>query len=160
MQIWANDAPLYTRVDPTQLSACILNLAINARDAMPDGGTLQISCYGATVPPADERSPDDEDDIFPKAAAGDYVVVTVQDTGTGIPADILGNIFEPFFSTKEPGKGTGLGLSIVHSWVEESNGFIDVESVQGEGTTFSIYLPRSEAGRVKASALQEIDYFP
>ncbi|MBL4842110.1 MULTISPECIES: ATP-binding protein [Thalassospira] len=160
LQIWANDAPLYTRVDPTQLSACILNLAINARDAMPDGGTLQISCYGATVPPADERSPDDEDDIFPKAAAGDYVVVTVQDTGTGIPADILGNIFEPFFSTKEPGKGTGLGLSIVHSWVEESNGFIDVESVEGEGTTFSIYLPRSEAGKVKASALQEIDYFP
>lgn len=160
LQIWANDAPLYTRVDPTQLSACILNLAINARDAMPDGGTLQISCYGATVPSADERSPDDEDDIFPKAAAGDYVVVTVQDTGTGIPADILGNIFEPFFSTKEPGKGTGLGLSIVHSWVEESNGFIDVESVEGEGTTFSIYLPRSKAGKVKASALQEIDYFP
>ncbi|OSQ29527.1 ATP-binding protein [Thalassospira sp. MCCC 1A03138] len=160
LQIWANDAPLYTRVDPTQLSACILNLAINARDAMPDGGTLQISCYGATVPPADERTPDDEDDIFPKAAAGDYVVVTVQDTGTGIPADILGNIFEPFFSTKEPGKGTGLGLSIVHSWVEESNGFIDVESVEGEGTTFSIYLPRSEAGKVTASVLQEIDYFP
>tara|TARA_R110000868_G_scaffold97614_2_gene268520 strand:- start:142459 stop:144834 length:2376 start_codon:yes stop_codon:yes gene_type:complete len=160
LQIWSHDAPLYTCVDPTQLSACILNLAINARDAMPEGGTLQISCCGATIPPINERSTDDDDHIYPKDAAGNYVVVTVQDTGTGIPEDILGNIFEPFFSTKEPGKGTGLGLSIVHSWVEESDGFIEVESIAGEGTTFSVYLPRSEAGVTRVAAAHEIENFP
>ncbi len=160
LQIWSHDAPLYTCVDPTQLSACILNLAINARDAMPEGGTLQISCCGATIPPINERSTDDDDHIYPKGAAGNYVVITVQDTGTGIPEDILGNIFEPFFSTKEPGKGTGLGLSIVHSWVEESDGFIEVESIAGEGTTFSVYLPRSEAGVTRVAAAHEIENFP
>ncbi len=160
LQIWSHDAPLYTCVDPTQLSACILNLAINARDAMPEGGTLQISCCGATIPPINERSTDDDDHIYPKDAAGNYVVVTVQDTGTGIPEDILDNIFEPFFSTKEPGKGTGLGLSIVHSWVEESDGFIEVESIAGEGTTFSVYLPRSEAGVTRVAAAHEIENFP
>ncbi len=160
LQIWSHDAPLYTCVDPTQLSACILNLSINARDAMPEGGTLQISCCGATIPPINERSTDDDDHIYPKDAAGNYVVVTVQDTGTGIPEDILDNIFEPFFSTKEPGKGTGLGLSIVHSWVEESDGFIEVESIAGEGTTFSVYLPRSEAGVTRVAAAHEIENFP
>ena len=146
LQIWTDKPDLYTRVDPTQLSACILNLAINARDAMPDGGTLQISSRSVDIPPFAERNPDEDEDSYPEDVAGEFVVITVQDTGTGIPDDIIGNIFEPFFSTKEPGKGTGLGLSIVHSWVEESHGFINVESVEGEGTTFSVYLPRSEPG--------------
>ncbi|MCC9620826.1 response regulator [Thalassospira sp. MA62] len=143
LQIWTDEPELYTRVDPTQLSACLLNLAINARDAMPDGGTLQISCHSANIPPIGQRPVPDEDGFdYPEDAAGDYVVITVQDTGSGIPEDILDNIFEPFFSTKEPGKGTGLGLSIVHSWVEESHGFIKLDSIEGEGTTFEIYLPR------------------
>jgi len=84
----------------------------------------------------------------------------VQDTGTGIPEDVIDHIFEPFFSTKEPGKGTGLGLSIVHSWVEEANGFINLESVEGEGTTFSIYLPRSEPGTEAVDEVDEIGVFP
>lgn len=164
LQIWTDEPELYTRVDPSQLSACILNLAINARDAMPDGGTLQIFCRSVSIPPVAQRvtgAGDDEDETaYPADVSGDYVVITVQDTGTGIPEEIMGNIFEPFFSTKEPGKGTGLGLSIVHSWVEESHGFIDVESVEGEGTTFSIYLPRAEAGTEPTSHIAEINSIP
>jgi PAS domain S-box-containing protein len=160
LQIWADEADLHTRVDPTQLSACILNLAINARDAMPDGGTLQISCSSADIPPQAQRGTDEDADIYPPEAEGQFVVITVQDTGTGIPEDVIDHIFEPFFSTKEPGKGTGLGLSIVHSWVEEANGFINLESVEGEGTTFSIYLPRTEPGIEPVHEVDEIGVFP
>ncbi|BDW90566.1 MULTISPECIES: ATP-binding protein [Thalassospira] len=160
LQIWADEADLHTRVDPTQLSACILNLAINARDAMPDGGTLQISCSSADIPPLAQRDADEDEDIYPPEVEGQFVVITVQDTGTGIPEDVIDHIFEPFFSTKEPGKGTGLGLSIVHSWVEEAHGFINIESVEGEGTTFSIYLPRSEPGAEPEDEVDEIGVFP
>ncbi|BDW97667.1 hypothetical protein MACH10_33520 [Thalassospira tepidiphila] len=160
LQIWADEADLHTRVDPTQLSACILNLAINARDAMPDGGTLQISCSSADIPPLAQREADEDEDIYPPEVEGQFVVITVQDTGTGIPEDVIDHIFEPFFSTKEPGKGTGLGLSIVHSWVEEAHGFINLESVEGEGTTFSIYLPRSEPGAEPEDEVDEIGVFP
>jgi signal transduction histidine kinase/ActR/RegA family two-component response regulator/HAMP domain-containing protein len=161
LQIWADEPDLYTRVDPTQLSACLLNLAINARDAMPEGGTLQIACSSVDIAPMGQRDPDDDDVLsYPVEAAGEYVLITVQDTGTGIPDDILENIFEPFFSTKEPGKGTGLGLSIVHSWVEEAHGFINVDSVEDEGTTFSVYLPRSEPGAEPVSPIDDISEFP
>ncbi|KZB71169.1 MULTISPECIES: ATP-binding protein [Thalassospira] len=160
LQIWSDEPNLHTRVDPTQLSACILNLAINARDAMPNGGTLQISCSKADVPPIAQRGIDEGDDIYPPEAEGQYVVITIQDTGTGIPADVIDHIFEPFFSTKEPGKGTGLGLSIVHSWVEEAHGFINLESIEGEGTTFSIYLPRSEPDTEPVHEVAEIGEFP
>ena len=160
LQIWAEEADLYTKVDPSQLSACILNLAINARDAMPDGGTLQISCSSADIPPLAQRDTDEDEDIYPSEVEGSYVVITVQDTGTGIPDDVIDHIFEPFFSTKEPGKGPGLGLSIVHSWVEEANGFINLESVEGEGTTFSIYLPRTEPGTEPVHEVDEIGVFP
>ncbi|KXJ55405.1 MAG: hybrid sensor histidine kinase/response regulator [Thalassospira sp. Nap_22] len=160
LQIWADEADLHTRVDPTQLSACILNLAINARDAMPDGGTLQISCSSADIQPLAQRDADEDEDIYPPEVEGQFVVITVQDTGTGIPEDVIDHIFEPFFSTKEPGKGTGLGLSIVHSWVEEAHGFINIESVEGEGTTFSIYLPRSEPGAEPEDEVDEIGVFP
>jgi PAS domain S-box-containing protein len=159
LKIWSNDSPLYTRVDPTQLSACILNLAINARDAMPSGGNLQIGCYGETVPTEDARSDDDEL-TYPDCAPGDYVVISVQDTGSGIPDEVMEHIFEPFFSTKEPGKGTGLGLSIVHSWIEESNGCINVETIVGEGTTFSIYLPRTTDTATPTTHNDVIEYQP
>ncbi|OSQ40727.1 ATP-binding protein [Thalassospira mesophila] len=159
LDIWTCETPLYTRVDPTQLSACILNLALNARDAMPNGGNLQINCAPETIPPEDQRDPSDEI-IYPDCAPGDYAVITVQDTGTGIPDDIMDHIFEPFYSTKEPGKGTGLGLSIVHSWVEEANGCIDVQTVEGEGTTFSVYLPRCEAGTITITPKDTISYHP
>jgi signal transduction histidine kinase/HAMP domain-containing protein/ActR/RegA family two-component response regulator len=159
LEIWTCETALYTRVDPTQLSACILNLAINARDAMPDGGNLQISCSSEIIPPEDQRDPLDEI-TYPDCAPGGYAVITVQDTGTGIPDEILDHIFEPFYSTKEPGKGTGLGLSIVHSWVEESNGCIDVQTIEGEGTTFSIYLPLCEAGTATVQPIDTISYHP
>ncbi|KJE34605.1 histidine kinase [Thalassospira sp. HJ] len=160
LQMWSDEPDLYTRVDPTQLSACLLNLAINARDAMPDGGTLQISCSSADIPPLAQRDADEDDDIYPPEVEGQFVVITVQDTGTGIPEDVVEHIFEPFFSTKEPGKGTGLGLSIVHSWVEESHGFINLESVEGEGTTFSIFLPRTEPGTEPVHEVDDIGEFP
>ncbi|WP_033067891.1 ATP-binding protein [Thalassospira australica] len=160
LQIWSDAPDLYTRVDPTQLSACILNLAINARDAMPDGGTLQISCRSIDIPPAARRNDDEDEDFYPLEVEGQFVVITVQDTGTGIPDEIINNIYEPFFSTKEPGKGTGLGLSIVHSWVEESKGFINVESIEGEGTTFSVYLPRSEPGTDPVDTVSDPGEFP
>tara|TARA_B100000674_G_scaffold266020_1_gene219517 strand:- start:5175 stop:7535 length:2361 start_codon:yes stop_codon:yes gene_type:complete len=160
LQMWSDEPDLYTRVDPTQLSACLLNLAINARDAMPDGGTLQISCSSADIPPLAQRDADEDDDIYPPEVEGQFVVITVQDTGTGIPEDVVEHIFEPFFSTKEPGKGTGLGLSIVHGWVEETHGFINLESVEGEGTTFSIFLPRTEPGAEPVHEVDDIGEFP
>ena len=160
LQIWSNEPELHTRVDPTQLSACLLNLAINARDAMPDGGTLQISSRSVEIAPLAQRTGDDDEETYPDNVSGKFVVITVQDTGMGIPDDILENIFEPFFSTKEPGKGTGLGLSIVHNWVEEAHGFINVETVEGEGTTFLVYLPHVEATEEATQSKDIIDSIP
>ena len=121
--------------DLNQLEQVIINLAVNARDAMPDGGMLTIRTRNATV--ADRK---------PFAAEGlvdaDYILIEVEDTGTGIPPEIMQKIFEPFFSTKEVGKGTGLGLSTVYGIVKQTDGFIYCRSEMGKGTTFSIFLPR------------------
>jgi two-component system cell cycle sensor histidine kinase/response regulator CckA len=125
------------RADPGQLEQVIVNLAVNARDAMPDGGTLTIQTYA--VSPADVRKLDIE--IMPLI---DYTALKVSDTGTGIPPDIITKIFEPFFSTKEVGKGTGLGLSTVYGIVKQTGGFIFAESPPGQGTSFVIYLPVHE----------------
>ncbi|HEX8533444.1 MAG TPA: response regulator, partial [Allosphingosinicella sp.] len=137
------------RADPGQLEQVIVNLAVNARDAMPQGGTLTLRTYSVT--PEEVRRLGS--DILP---AGDYTALKVSDTGTGIPPAILGKIFEPFFTTKEVGKGTGLGLSTVYGIVKQSGGFIFAESEEGEGTSFTIYLPvhRAEgaARPVKAKA--------
>jgi two-component system, cell cycle sensor histidine kinase and response regulator CckA len=134
------------RVDPGQLEQVIVNLAVNARDAMPDGGELVISTYA--VPAAEVRSLGYE--MMP---AADYVAIAVKDTGTGIPPDILGKIFEPFFTTKEFGKGTGLGLSTVYGIVKQTGGFIFADSAMGQGTTFTIYLPmHAEAAEAVADA--------
>ncbi|MFD1611647.1 response regulator [Sphingomonas tabacisoli] len=122
------------RADPGQLEQVIVNLAVNARDAMPEGGTLTLQTYAVTA--AEVRRM--KSDIMP---AVDYTAITITDTGTGIPPDVLPKIFEPFFTTKEVGKGTGLGLSTVYGIVKQSNGFIFADSVQGEGTSFVIYLP-------------------
>ena len=125
----------FVRADVNQLEQVIINLAVNARDAMPDGGTVMIATEN--VEEADARRLD-----LAGMPAADYVRIGVRDTGTGIAPDVLDKIFEPFFTTKELGKGTGLGLSTVFGIVKQSGGFIYVDSTVGKGTTFSIYLPR------------------
>jgi len=126
------------RVDPGQFDQVIINLAVNARDAMPGGGSLIIRTQTAQVDEAIKRGPE----LMPP---GDYVCVEVADTGTGIPRDYVARIFEPFFSTKEVGAGTGLGLSTVYGIVRQTDGFIFVESEPGQGAIFTIYLPRFES---------------
>jgi len=125
------------KVDVSQFEQVIVNLAVNARDAMPDGGKLTIRT--ANVPARETDRPE-----YKGMPAADYVLIEVADTGTGIPADIVDKIFEPFFSTKEVGKGTGLGLSTVYGIVKQTGGFIYVDSEPDRGTTFRIFLPRHE----------------
>ena len=120
--------------DATQIQQVLMNLSVNARDAMPDGGTLAIEAENVELTEDDARRNID-------AEPGPYVRISVSDTGTGIPDDALDKIFEPFFSTKPEGEGTGLGLSTAYSIVKSHDGFIDVRSEQGEGTTFRIFLP-------------------
>ncbi|MFP5456632.1 MAG: response regulator, partial [Alphaproteobacteria bacterium] len=136
------------RADPGQLEQVIVNLAVNARDAMPEGGTLSIQTYA--VSQADVRALGIE--IMPVT---EYTALRVTDTGTGIPTDNLNKIFEPFFTTKEVGKGTGLGLSTVYGIVKQTGGFIFAESEMGRGTSFVIYLPvhQAPAGTVAPKAI-------
>ncbi|MFD1950876.1 ATP-binding protein [Sphingomonas arantia] len=122
------------RADPGQLEQVIVNLAVNARDAMPGGGTLTLQTYGVTAAQVRDLG----SDVLP---VGDYTALSVTDTGTGIPAEVLSKVFEPFYTTKPVGKGTGLGLSTVYGIVKQSGGFIFADSKLGEGTTFVIYLP-------------------
>jgi len=136
------------RADPGQLEQVIVNLAVNARDAMHDGGTLRIQTYA--VSQADVRKLGIE--IMPVT---EYTALKVTDTGTGIPQDVISKIFEPFFTTKEVGKGTGLGLSTVYGIVKQSGGFIFADSKPGQGTSFVIYLP-VHAAPASAAAVPRI----
>ncbi len=125
---------LCVRIDPTQLEQALLNLSLNARDAMPDGGDLYLETQAVTLTPADGLP------LLP----GPYVVLRVRDTGTGMSDETLSHIFEPFFTTKEPGHGTGLGLPNVREAAEAAGGYISVKSELGRGTEFSMYLPRAD----------------
>ncbi|HEX2100402.1 MAG TPA: response regulator [Candidatus Synoicihabitans sp.] len=125
------------RANPTQIHQILLNLVVNARDAMPDGGLLRLIARNRTISEADAaREPD--------TRPGSYLVVSVADSGTGIPPDVLPRIWEPFFTTKEPGKGTGLGLATVRGIVESHSGFIQLETAVDRGTTFHVHLPAAE----------------
>lgn len=127
-QLWT------TTGNATQLHQVLMNLCVNARDAMPSGGTLKIFAENLTVDATDARMNFD-------AKAGKYIAITVEDTGSGIPAEILDRIFEPFYTTKEVGKGTGLGLSTALGIIRSHHGFVTVSSTLGAGTQFKIFLP-------------------
>ncbi len=123
-------------VDAGQLENAILNLIVNSRDAMPNGGVLKLSASNVRPDSAFFRQ-------HAELAYGDYVVISVSDSGTGIAPQLLTRVFEPFFTTKDSGKGSGLGLSMVHGFSQQSGGVVTVNSVLGKGTTVSIYLPRN-----------------
>jgi PAS domain S-box-containing protein len=127
----------FCRADPNQLESAILNLAINARDAMPRGGVLTVAAANKLL---DDDAAADLGDVAP----GRYVVVTVTDTGDGMPRDVLSRVFEPFFTTKEVGKGSGLGLSQVYGFARQSGGHIAIQSDVGKGTSVGLYLPWTE----------------
>jgi CheY-like chemotaxis protein len=138
--VLASDEGLaYVRADPNQLEQVVLNLAVNARDAMPGGGTLSVETRNARVT---ERVVEEQLELEP----GLYVVLAVSDTGTGMDRETMSRIFEPFFTTKEKGKGTGLGLATVYGIIRQNRAQVAVASEPGQGTTFTCYFPSAEPG--------------
>ena len=124
--------------DPGQVENALLNLAINARDAMPEGGKLTIECMNVTLDAAYVAE-------NPESVAGDFAVVAVSDSGTGMSENVQAQAFDPFFTTKEVGEGSGLGLSMVYGFTKQSGGHVSIYSEEGQGTTVKIYLPRAES---------------
>jgi PAS domain S-box-containing protein len=134
LRIAASDDLWSTLCDPNQLESALLNLAINARDAMPDGGRLTIATTNARLDSIAAGTP--------ALSPGDYVCITVADTGVGMSAEVAGRAFDPFFTTKPIGQGTGLGLSMIYGFARQSNGHVTIESKIGRGTSIRLYLPR------------------
>jgi signal transduction histidine kinase len=132
-------------VDPAQFESSLINIANNARDAMPNGGTLTVATRNLVLTSEAVAA-------YPGAAPGEYVVIEISDSGTGMPPNLLNQIFEPFFTTKEEGKGTGLGLSMVFGFAQQSGGLVSVASEVGVGTTFRLMLPRSVVAKLPAAA--------
>jgi len=143
-------------VDPHQLENVLLNLALNAKDSMPEGGCLTIETANTYLDDAYVRR-------FGDVAAGQYAVICVTDTGHGIPAEIIDQVFEPFFTTKSHGEGSGLGLAMVHGFIKQSGGHVRIYSEQGHGTTVKVYLPRmtgAEETRAVPAGKPEGDFAP
>ncbi len=150
VRVSAPDSLWTAMVDAHQLEAAVLNLALNARDAMPEGGMLVLEMQNLT--PREQRAPGG-----PALAPGDYVVLSVSDNGTGMTAEVLEHAFEPFFTTKDVGKGSGLGLPMVYGFARQSGGTVTIDSEVGVGTTVRLYLPRAAAGSVAAEADSVVD---
>ncbi|MEX1198188.1 MAG: PAS domain-containing protein [Pseudohongiellaceae bacterium] len=144
IEVIRQDGLWVTEIDPGQLEVALLNLTINARDAMPDGGRLTIETANIVL---DENIPGTDEDEIP----GDYVMITVSDTGTGMEPEIIEKAFEPFFTTKGVGEGSGLGLSMVYGFVRQSRGYARIRSESGQGSTIELYFPRSGNGRSTSS---------
>jgi two-component system cell cycle sensor histidine kinase/response regulator CckA len=142
-------APLIVNADPARMQQMVTNLALNARDAMPEGGILRIGLERIAVKPG-------ESPLLPEMEPGEWVQMTVSDTGTGISSDVLPHIFEPFFTTKERGRGSGLGLAQVYGIVAQHEGRIDVETQVGKGTTITVYLPLRPSEPSTAVSLREL----
>ena len=146
LELALEQSGLRVRADPMALDQVLLNLAVNARDAMPEGGALTLRSGHMTLHRPLLRGPE-------TIPPGRYVMIEVQDTGTGIPPETLGHIFEPFFTTRREQGGTGLGLATVHGIVRQSDGFLGVESAPGKGTRLRVYLPRWDGDEVAIPAL-------
>jgi PAS domain S-box-containing protein len=140
-------------IDPSQLSTALLNLAVNARDAMPDGGKLTIETRNVTL---DDTYARQNRDVVP----GEYAMLAVSDTGTGIPHELVERVFEPFFTTKGMGKGTGLGLSMVYGFAKQSGGNVKIYSESGLGTTIRLYVPRATTDEASAAVGTDDDAIP
>jgi PAS domain S-box-containing protein len=139
-------------VDPAALEAAVLNIALNARDAMPDGGSLTIRTSSVEVTDA----PATEDDLEP----GSYAVLALEDTGSGMPPDVMARVFEPFFTTKSSSRGTGLGLSMVYGFAKQSGGTVTIDSKVGRGTTVAMYLPLAAAEERGAALIAALSATP
>ncbi|MGN7937219.1 response regulator [Pseudomonas sp. 22447] len=135
-QLWIAEA------DPNQLESALLNLVLNARDAMPDGGKLVVQTYNQYLDTGFT-------DAYTNLEPGDYVVLSVQDTGCGMPEAVVSRAFDPFFTTKPIGQGTGLGLSMIYGFSKQSHGHVTIDSVVGQGTTVNLYLPRFKGEEVQ-----------
>jgi PAS domain S-box-containing protein len=144
-----SQTPLFVTADPSQLHQILMNLCLNARDAMPDGGILTLSAENRSLDPLPAGM---------NLSADNYVMIAVTDTGKGIPLDLIERIFEPFFTTKEFGKGTGLGLSTVFSMVNHHGGFIEVESQIGVGSRFQVYLPAGKAMAIEGKTIGKLPF--